>query len=102
MSFLELRSVSKVSGQLAGSGRVRIFLGESLDSAAASAAGDVIPKNAVVTTPTPEDSIVSPATIVLIVSVLGLLVIGMPLTGAAVAWLLGGHQPSAVSRQPLE
>jgi putative ABC transport system permease protein len=33
---------------------------------------------------------------------IGLLVIGMPLTGAAVAWLLGGRQPSAVSRQPLE
>jgi putative ABC transport system permease protein len=33
---------------------------------------------------------------------IGLLVIGMPLIGAAVAWLLGGRQPSAVSRQPLE
>jgi hypothetical protein len=33
---------------------------------------------------------------------IGLLVIGMPLVGAAVAWLLGGRQPSAVSRQPLE
>jgi putative ABC transport system permease protein len=32
----------------------------------------------------------------------GLLIIGMPLVGAAVAWLLGGRQPSAVSRQPLE
>ena len=28
--------------------------------------------------------------------------IGMPLVGAAVAWLLGGRQLSAVSRQPLE
>jgi putative ABC transport system permease protein len=33
---------------------------------------------------------------------IGLLVIGMPLVGAAVAWLLGGRQPSAVARQPLE
>jgi len=32
---------------------------------------------------------------------IGLLVIGMPLIGAA-AWLLSGRQPSAVSRQPLE
>jgi putative ABC transport system permease protein len=33
---------------------------------------------------------------------LGLLLIGMPLVGAAAAWLLGGRQPSAVARQPLE
>ncbi|MGH3262778.1 MAG: FtsX-like permease family protein, partial [Trebonia sp.] len=33
---------------------------------------------------------------------IGLLVIGMPLVGAAMGWLLGGRQPSAVSRQPLE
>ena len=33
---------------------------------------------------------------------IGLLVIGMPLVGGAAAWLLGGRQPSAVSRQPLE
>jgi hypothetical protein len=33
---------------------------------------------------------------------IGLLVIGMPLLGAAVAWLLGGRHPSAVSRRPLE
>jgi putative ABC transport system permease protein len=33
---------------------------------------------------------------------IGLLVIGMPLIGAAAGWLLGGRQPSAVSRQPLE
>ncbi|MGH3206332.1 MAG: FtsX-like permease family protein, partial [Trebonia sp.] len=32
----------------------------------------------------------------------GLLVIGMPLIGAIAGWLLGGRQPSAVSRQPLE
>jgi putative ABC transport system permease protein len=33
---------------------------------------------------------------------IGLLLIGMPLAGAAVAWLLGGRAPSAVARQPLE
>jgi hypothetical protein len=33
---------------------------------------------------------------------IGLLLIGMPLIGGAAAWLLGGRQPSAVSRQPLE
>jgi len=33
---------------------------------------------------------------------IGLLVIGMPLIGAAAGWLVGGRQPLAVSRQPLE
>jgi hypothetical protein len=33
---------------------------------------------------------------------IGLLVIGMPLIGAAAGWLIGGRQPSAVSRQPLQ
>ncbi len=33
---------------------------------------------------------------------IGLLVVGMPLIGAAAGWLLGGRAPSAVSRQPLE
>jgi putative ABC transport system permease protein len=32
----------------------------------------------------------------------GLLVVGMPLIGAATGWLLGGRQPAAVARQPLE
>jgi putative ABC transport system permease protein len=69
-------------GQLTSPNQVRIFLGESLDSAAASAAGDVIPKSAVVAAPTPEDSIFSPATIVLIISVLGLVFIGLVATAA--------------------
>jgi putative ABC transport system permease protein len=69
-------------GQLASTGRARIFLGESMDSAAASAAGDVIPKNASVTEPAPEDSILSPATIVLIVSVIGLVFIGLVATAS--------------------
>jgi putative ABC transport system permease protein len=69
-------------GQLAGSGRVRIFLGESMDSAAASAAGNVIPRSAVVTEPQPVDSLLSPATIVLIVSVVGLVFIGLVATAS--------------------
>jgi len=69
-------------GQLGRPNQVRIFLGESLASTAASAAGDVIPKSAVVSTPTPEDTILSPATIVLIVSVLGLVFIGLVATAA--------------------
>ena len=69
-------------GQLTSAAQVRVFLGESLDSAAASAAGDVIPSGAPVTAPTPEDSILSPATIVLIVSVLGLVFIGLVATAA--------------------
>ena len=69
-------------GQLTSSGQVRIFLGESLDSAAASAAGDVIPKSAIVSAPTPEDSVLSAATIVLIISVVGLVFIGLVATAA--------------------
>ncbi len=70
------------AGQLTSSAQVRIFLGESMDSAAASAAGDVIPKDASVSGPTPEDSIFSPATIVLIVSVIGLVFIGLVATAS--------------------
>jgi putative ABC transport system permease protein len=69
-------------GQLASPSQVRVFLGQSLDSAAASAAGDVLPKSAVVSTPAAEDSILSPATIVLIISVLGLVFIGLVATAA--------------------
>jgi putative ABC transport system permease protein len=64
-------------GQLASPQQVRIFLGISMDSAAASAASDVIPKGATVTEPVPGNSVVSAATIVLIVSVLGLAFIGL-------------------------
>jgi putative ABC transport system permease protein len=69
-------------GQLAGPQQVRIFLGESLDSAAASAAGDVLPASAVVSAPAPDDDLISPATIVLIVSVLGLAFIGLVASAA--------------------
>jgi putative ABC transport system permease protein len=69
-------------GQLAVPQRVRIFLGVSLDSAAAAAAGDVIPASATVTAPEPSDSILSPAMIVLIISVLGLAFIGLVASAA--------------------
>ena len=69
-------------GQLTSPNQVRMFLGESLDSAAASAAGDVLPKSAVVSTPVPENSVLSPATIVLIISVLGLVFIGLVATAS--------------------
>jgi putative ABC transport system permease protein len=69
-------------GQLTSPNQVRVFLGGSLSSAAASAAGDVIPKSGVVSTPMPEDSVLSPATIVLIISVLGLVFIGLVATAA--------------------
>jgi putative ABC transport system permease protein len=69
-------------GRLTASGQVRIFLGESMDSPAASAAGDVIPRSAIVTGPTSDDSVLSAATIVLIVSVVGLVFIGLVATAA--------------------
>jgi len=69
-------------GQIAAPQNVRIFLGVSLDSAAGSAAGNVIPSSATVTQPQPSDTIVSAATIVLIVSVLGLAFIGLVATAA--------------------
>jgi putative ABC transport system permease protein len=69
-------------GQLSAPKDVRVFLGESLDSAAASKAPDVIPQNAVVSAPTPDNSVVAPATIVLIISVLGLVFIGLVATAA--------------------
>jgi putative ABC transport system permease protein len=69
-------------GQVAAPQNARIFLGISMDSAAASAAGNVIPTNATVTAPQPTDTIVSPATIVLIVSVLGLAFIGLVASAA--------------------
>jgi putative ABC transport system permease protein len=69
-------------GQLPAPQNVRIFLGVSMDSAAAAAAGDVIPGNATVTAPQPSDSVTSPATIVLIISVLGLAFIGLVASAA--------------------
>jgi len=69
-------------GQLSHPGDVRMFLGVSLDSAAASRAGDVIPRNAIVTAPVPNGSVVSPATVVLVISVLGLVFIGLVATAA--------------------
>jgi putative ABC transport system permease protein len=72
----------QLASQLTSAGQVRIFLGESMDSAAASAAGDVIPNDAIVSAPQPSDSVLSPATIVLIVSVVGLVFIGLVATAS--------------------
>jgi putative ABC transport system permease protein len=69
-------------GQLTSSAQVRIFLGESLDSAAAAAAGDVIPKDAIVSAPAPSNSVISAASVVLIISVIGLVFIGLVATAA--------------------
>jgi len=69
-------------GQLTAEGQVRIFLGESMDSAAASAAGDVFPADAVVSAPQPNNGVLSPATIVLIISVIGLVFIGLVATAS--------------------
>jgi putative ABC transport system permease protein len=69
-------------GQIAAPQQVRIFLGVSMDSAAASAAGNVIPISATVTQPAPPNSVVSAATIVLVVSVLGLAFIGLVASAA--------------------
>ena len=70
-------------GQLAASRRrCGSSSASPLNSAAASAAGNVIPKNAIVSAPAPDGSIVSPATMVLVVSVLGLVFIGLVATAA--------------------
>jgi len=69
-------------GELTSSGQVRIYVGESLDSASASGAGDVIPKGAIVTAPASSNSVLSASTIVLVVSVIGLVFIGLVATAA--------------------
>jgi putative ABC transport system permease protein len=69
-------------GQLSAPGDVRVFLGEALDTAAAAKAGQVIPQDANVSAPQPSNSVVSPATVVLVVSVLGLVFIGLVATAA--------------------
>jgi putative ABC transport system permease protein len=69
-------------GQLTSPQNVRIFLGESLASAAASAAGDVIPRSANVSVPNLGGPPLSPAAIVLVISVLGLVFVGLVATAA--------------------
>jgi putative ABC transport system permease protein len=69
-------------GEVTAPQEVRIFTGVTMDSVAASAAGDVIPKSASVSEPEPPNSVVSAATIVLIVSVLGLVFIGLVASAA--------------------
>ena len=87
-----------VPGQLAAPGDVRVFLGvSSLNSAAASKAGQVIPASASVSAPQPDYSVVSPATVVLIVSVLGLVFIGLVATAAFTVMASAGSAPSACS-----
>jgi putative ABC transport system permease protein len=69
-------------GQLTSPAQVRIFIGESLDSASAAAAGDVIPADANVSTPIQKFSIISGSVVVLMISVVGLIFIGLVATAA--------------------
>jgi putative ABC transport system permease protein len=69
-------------GQLAKPTQVRIFLGVSALSAAVSNGGDIIPASATVTYPRSVDTPLDPAEIVLIVSVLGLVFIGLVASAA--------------------
>jgi putative ABC transport system permease protein len=69
-------------GQLARPGQVRIFLGVSAMSSAVSNGGDVIPASANVSYPQTGDSPFGPADVVLVVSVLGLVFIGLVASAA--------------------
>jgi putative ABC transport system permease protein len=69
-------------GQLASPTQVRIFLGVSALSAAVSNGGDVIEASATVSYPQPADTPLDPADVVLIVSVLGLVFIGLVASAA--------------------
>jgi putative ABC transport system permease protein len=60
----------------------RMYLGVTADSSAASRAGNVIPKSAVVSQPVPLDGVLSPATVVLVISLLGLTFIGLVASAA--------------------
>jgi putative ABC transport system permease protein len=64
-------------GQLASPTQVRIFLGVSALSAAVSNGGDIIPASASVSYPRGQSAGITPAAVVLIVSVLGLVFIGL-------------------------
>jgi putative ABC transport system permease protein len=69
-------------GQLAHPDQVRIFAGVSATSPAVSTSGDIIPASASVSHPQPADSPLDPADVVLIVSVLGLVFIGLAASAA--------------------
>jgi len=69
-------------GQLAHPDQVRIFLGVSALSSAVSNGGDVIPASASVSYPEPSSSQFGPADVVLVVSVLGLVFIGLVASAA--------------------
>ena len=61
---------------------MRIFLGVSAMSSAVSNGGDIIPASANVSYPQPGDSPFGPADVVLVVSVLGLVFIGLVASAA--------------------
>jgi putative ABC transport system permease protein len=69
-------------GQLANPDQVRIFLGVSATSEVVSNSGVIIPASASVLYPQPVDSPLDPGDIVLIVSVLGLVFIGLVASAA--------------------
>jgi len=69
-------------GQLSHPDQVRIFLGVSALSSAVSNGGDVIPATASVSYPEPSSSPFGPADVVLVVSVLGLVFIGLVASAA--------------------
>jgi putative ABC transport system permease protein len=69
-------------GQLGRPTQVRIFLGVSALSTAVSNGGDIIPASASVSYPKPQDNPLGPADVVLIVSVLGLVFIGLVASAA--------------------
>jgi len=69
-------------GQLSHPDQVRIFLGVSAMSSAVSNGGDIIPASASVSYPEPSSSPFGPADVVLVVSVLGLVFIGLVASAA--------------------
>jgi len=69
-------------GELAHPDQVRIFVGVSALSSAVSHGGDLIPASASVSYPQPSYSALGPADVVLIVSVLGLVFIGLVASAA--------------------
>jgi putative ABC transport system permease protein len=69
-------------GQLANPDQVRIFVGVSATSSAVSKSGEIIPASASVSYPEATDGVVDAADVVLVVSVLGLVFIGLVASAA--------------------
>jgi putative ABC transport system permease protein len=69
-------------GQLAHPAQVRIFVGVSATSSAVSKSGDIIPASASVSYPQATDGSIDAADVVLVVSVLGLVFIGLVASAA--------------------